>query len=346
MSTPTKRIGFCCKWIDHPHQVDGIKATDDCKQYNTGTTTVSWLNRQSRGVAEDRLWSIMKQNIEATRKLVEKVGTLHPQLRMVRLSSDILPVYTESSWRYFYQQTDVVAYMERHFRTIGDTARAHDVRLSFHPGQFTVLASDNPAIVESSIEEFEYHATMARMMGYGQQFQDFKCNIHISGRRGPQGFREAHSRLSPEARNMITVENEENSWGLDDCLTLRDIVPTVLDIHHHWCREGEFIENTDPRIAMVIESWCRDGVDRRPVVHYSQSREEYLSDLPTDSLPSRDALIASGINKQKLRAHSDFYHNQAMNKWALSHWQWADLCCEVKSKNLGAHKLYEYAMAG
>ena len=38
----TKKIGFACKWIDHAGQVDGIKATDDAKQYNTGSTTVSW----------------------------------------------------------------------------------------------------------------------------------------------------------------------------------------------------------------------------------------------------------------------------------------------------------------
>ena len=83
----TKKIGFACKWIDNPTQVDGIKPTDDCKQYNTNTTTVAWLNRQTRDVAEQKLWNIMVNNIESTRKLVERVGTLDDSLRMVRLSS-------------------------------------------------------------------------------------------------------------------------------------------------------------------------------------------------------------------------------------------------------------------
>lgn len=338
-----KRIGFACKWLDHAGQVDGIGPKDAAKQYNTGTTTRAWCNRQSRSVAEDKLWSIMKHNIESTRKLVEKVGTLYDSLRMVRLSSDILPLFTEPDWRYFYRQSDVVEYMERQFRRVGDAAKSNNVRLSFHPGQFCVLASDNPQIVESSIEEFEYHATMARMMGYGQRFQDFKCNVHISGRRGPHGVRESYLRLSPEARNMLTIENEENSWGLDDCLTLRDLCPIVLDIHHHYCREGEYIETTDPRIQLVIESWCRDGVDRRPVIHYSQSREEYLSGFSANKLPARDELIAAGINKQKLRAHSDFYHNEACNRWALTHWSWSDIMCESKAKNLASTKLFESA---
>ena len=62
------KIGFACKWIDNPSQVNGIKPTDDCKQYNTGTTTISWLNRQSKDVAVEKLWSLMKQNIESTKK--------------------------------------------------------------------------------------------------------------------------------------------------------------------------------------------------------------------------------------------------------------------------------------
>lgn len=330
-----KRLGFACKLIDHPSQMDAIKSNDACKQYNTGTTTVAWLNRQSVSIAEDRLWDLMKYNIESLRLLVSKVGTWEPHLRMARLSSEVLPVYTEPKWRYFYKQSDVIAYAERHFAEVGRIARERDVRLSFHPGQFCVLASDRPEIVESSIEEFEYHVDMARWMGYGQQFLDFKINIHIAGRAGPAGMRAAHSRLSPEARNCITVENEEISWGLNDTLSLADLMPTVLDIHHHWVREGEYIEVTDSRVKKFVDSWR----GRRPTMHYSVSREEYLAGHPSNVRPSRDALIASGMNKQKLRAHSDFYHNSAVNAWALSFLEVSDIMCECKSKNLGSAKL-------
>jgi len=144
----TKKIGFCCKLIDHAGQVDGIKPKDDCKKYNTGSTTVAWLNRQSTAVAEEKLWDLMKSNIEATRLLVKHVGELDETLRMVRLSSDILPVYTEPTWSRFWRLPDVRDYCERGFKQIGDLARENNVRLSMHPGQFTVLASDNPDIVD------------------------------------------------------------------------------------------------------------------------------------------------------------------------------------------------------
>jgi len=333
----TKRIGFACKWIDRPDQIDGIKPKDDCKKYNTGSTTVAWLNRQSKDVAEQKLWTLMEQNIESTRKLVERVGGLNENLRMVRLSSDILPVYTEPTYSYFYRRTDVRDYCERHFARIGDLARQTNTRLSFHPGQFTVLASDSDDIVRRSIEEFEYHADMVRWMGYGRTFQDFKINVHISGRRGPAGIKAALRRLSPEARNCITIENDEISWGIDSSLELANDLALVLDIHHHWIHSGEYISAQDDRVKRIADSWRGN----RGVIHYSVSREDLLGDHDTTDRPKLESLLESGYKKAKLRAHSNFYWNTAANEWALSFWDQFDIMCESKAKNLASFALYE-----
>ena len=339
MTLQLKRIGFACKWIDTPEQVNGIKSTDACKELNTGTTTVAWLNRQTREVAEQRLWDLMVQNISSTHKLVERVGSLDESLRMVRLSSDILPVYTESTWSYFWHKPDVRLYLEQNFSKVGECARSRGVRLSFHPGQFTVLASDNPDIVRRSIEEFEYHADMIRWMGYGQKFQDFKCNVHIAGRAGADGIRAVYPTLSLEARNTITIENEEMKHGLSDCLELSDIIPIVVDIHHHFIREGEYIQPNDRRIAQVEASWR--GL--RPTCHYSVSREDLLVGHATDCLPVMSQLLESGHKKSKLRAHSDFYWNTAVNDWALTFLDSFDIMCESKAKNLASRALHDRA---
>lgn len=335
----TKRIGFACKWIDRPDQVDGIKAKDDCKKYNTGSTTVAWLNRQSRDTATEKLWQLMEQNIESIRLLVERVGNLDPNLRMVRLSSDILPVYTEPTWSWFWRQADVRDYCEKNFLKVGETARQKDVRLSFHPGQFTVLASESDEIVNRSIEEFEYHTDMARWMSYGQKFQDFKINVHIAGRRGPQGIRDVLNRLSPEARNCLTIENDEITWGLEHSLELVNDCALVLDIHHHYIMTGEYIDPNDDRVKRVIDSWR----GQRPVIHYSVSREDLLVGHSSAVRPDLQLLLESGFKKSKLRAHSDFYWNSAVNEWALSFRPYADIMCESKSKNLASFALYEEA---
>jgi len=337
-----QRIGFACKYM-HPDQTQTKKLLEEIQRpLNTRSTTVQWLNRQTRDVAEERLWELMVHNIASYKRLIEYVGSLPNELRMVRLGSDVLPVYTQSDWCYYWRRPDVVAYCERAFAEVGETARALDVRLSMHPGQFTVLASDSEEIVERSIEEFEYHTDVIRWMGYGKTFQDFKCNVHISGRNGPAGIKAALKRLTPEARNTITIENDENKWGIDSSLELADDLALVLDIHHHWCREGEYLQPTDDRFARVIDSWR--GV--RPAIHYSYSRDTALPEgFAHDTMPDMTQLLEAGHKKAKLRAHSDYYPNQLVNDYALSFLPYADIMCESKCKNLASIDLYNYKEA-
>ena len=335
-----KRIGFACKWLNDPSECGGMKVNAVDRELNGRSTTMRWL-REHPAEAEQRQWDIMNHNTTAAVKMIERVATLPPERRMVRLGSEMLQGYTEKDWQAWWQQADVQRHLERIFAPIGETARRLDVRLSFHPGQFCVLASENDNIVNRSIEEFEYHADMARWMGYGTTFQDFKINVHISGKRGPAGIKAALQRLSPEARNCITIENDEMSWGLDSSLELADDVALVLDLHHHWIRTGEYISSQDDRIKRVVDSWR--GV--RPVIHYSTSREDVVVGHTDTVKPDLDALLAAGYKKQKLRAHSDFAWNQESNAWALTHWRWADIMVEAKGKNLASQQLYEQSLA-
>jgi len=335
-----KRIGFACKYMHHDQTLSTKLLEEKQRPLTERSTTITWLNNQKRDVAEERLWEIMEHNYQAAYNLVKYVGGLPSELRMVRLGSNQLPAYTESDWSYFWRKDDVRRAAERGYSRVGDLARSLDVRMSMHPGQFTVLASDNDDIVTRSIEEFEYHCDLIRWMGFGQQWQDFKCNVHISGRRGPAGIIDALQRLSPEARNTITIENDENSWGIDASLELEKHVALVLDLHHHWCNSGgEYIEPDDTRVARIVDSWR--GV--RPVLHYSVSREDYLQQHDNSIRPDFAGLLATGHKKAKLRAHSDYYWNTAVNEWALRFWDIGDIMCESKMKNLASIPLHSYA---
>jgi UV DNA damage repair endonuclease len=325
------RVGFCCKWINDPSEVAGMKVSAVDRDLNGRSTTMRWL-REHPAEAEQRQWDIMNHNTSAAVKLIERVATLPANRRMVRLGSEMLQGYTQKDWIDWWQRPEIQDHCAKIFAPIGETARRLDVRLSFHPGQFCVLASANPGIVDRSIEEFEYHADMVRWMGYGKSFQDFKINVHISGQQGPAGIRAAFNRLSPEARNCITIENEENSHNLDTCLELADILPIVLDVHHHWINSGEYIEPNDQRVQRVIDSWR--GV--RPAMHYSISREDILVGHARDIRPDMANLLSLGYKKQKLRAHSDFYWNDAVNSWVAEFADKFDIQCESKGKNLAS----------
>jgi UV DNA damage repair endonuclease len=338
-----QRIGFCCKYLD-PDQSQKPKVLKEIQQnFTEKQTTVAWMKRQDNAVAEQRMLDIVEHNMQSAYNLVKYVGGLPENRRMVRLGSNQIPMATEPTYRYVWDDPNNIRMLEKGFARVGQLARDLDVRISFHPGQFCVLASDTPDIVDRSIDEFEYHVNMARWMGYGQQFQDMKINVHISGRQGAEGIIKALPKLSPEALNTITIENDEMCWGLDESLKLKEHVALVLDIHHHWIRDEEYIQPEDDRVKAVIDSWR--GV--RPAMHYSYSRDEHLPSGNDTHTGMHDivGLLEQGHKKQKLRAHSDYFPNADANAWALSFWSQFDIQCEAKAKNLASQQLYEQAMA-
>jgi len=331
--TNKKRIGFCCKWLS---DLDP-KSNSINRELNGKSTTMKWLREHSED-AVAKQWELMNFNARAAYNLVERVGSLDPELRQVRLGSEMLQGYTESNWKDWWQQPSVQQHLESIFAPVGELARKLDVRLSFHPGQFCCLVSDNPEIVENSLAEMEYHTDLARWMGYGKEFQDFKINVHVSGRNGPGAMRKVVKRMSPELRNCLTLENDEFTIDIDDLIELRDIAAIVFDVHHHWIKTGEYFSPHDDRVNYILESWR--GV--RPVMHYSQCREDLLVGHDPDVLPDMNTLLDAGFKKTKLRAHSDFMWNAAQNEQMLKFWEWADIQVEAKAKNLASADLLDY----
>ena len=99
---------------------------------------------------------------------------------------------------------------------------------------------------------------------------------------------------------------------------------------------GEYISANDDRIKRVQDSWR--GV--RPAMHYSVSREDLLVDHPASIKPNFGKLLEQGYKKAKLRAHSDYYWNDAVNEWAWTFTDDFDIMCESKAKNLASIDFY------
>ncbi|MDO7898362.1 UV DNA damage repair endonuclease UvsE [Pseudomonas citrulli] len=326
------RIGFACQYR-HPErglstgELKGIESP-----FNPRTTTLRWMDGVSAQVARDKLVEVVTHNLDAQLRLIAYVAELPPTLRMLRLSSDLLPFYSHPKVHGFYLDPAIQRQLEKGFASMGGLARARDIRLSFHPGQYCVLGSDKPAVVENSIAEFEYHADMIRMMGYGRRFQDFKCNVHIAGRLGGEGIRAIWQRLSEVARHCITFENDEKTYGVDDCLQLADLAPVVLDIHHCWIHENDYLAPDSPRVDRIIESWR--GV--RPTMHYSQPPERLQAlGFDADHKLEMAALLAV-VSKRDLYGHSARMWNHWTNAYARQFMDRFDIMLEAKDKNLAA----------
>ena len=328
------KIGFACKYHSDDKQ--------EQRRYNFSTTTWRALQQLEHGDRVDKLESLCEGNVGKLANLLVCVGSLPVEARMLRLSGDIFPLITHPGTTEVYQEIDVSGLRDL-LRYLGSYARQMDIRLSFHPGQFTILGSSNPRVVEDSIRELEYHTWLLTSMGYsGWHDHGVAINIHAGSKSSSLGvLRQNIGQLSEACRNFLTIENDEFSWDLATLARdLGDIVAIVPDLHHEWIHCGHYAEPDSYVMDWVVESWR--GV--RPKLHCAFSREEILGERVTrDTLPNLAYLTGVlGLKKSELRKHSDGMWHPALMDYYAQFTDRFDIMVEAKHKQVAAQQLYDH----
>ena len=328
------RIGFACKWVDD-ESPEAVEVTSFKR------TTVAWC-KQNPSQTVRRIEELVEQNCNALDALIGNVAALVPERRMCRLTSDLLPLFTHAVGTGFYSSQENLEYIQKRFQVAGAVAKAAGVRLSFHPGQFTVLNSPDPGLVNRSIEEVEMHTQQAGWLGYTRWHEEGFCiNIHAGGKAGGlDSLKTAIARLSTEAQNLLTIENDEFSWKTQDLADANLPVPIVVDVHHHWIHTGKYLLPESELWARVIEGW--KGV--RPKIHCAMSNVEHLVGYETE-MPVLAELLKNKT-KTALRAHSQSAHHLPSIDYFLTFWPTTDLMWEGKRKNADQEIIHARAVRG
>lgn len=190
-------------------------------------------------------------------------------IRMYRMSASIAPYATHPDLPQFHAQ---VQESLPELAELGAAARRQDLRLSSHPGQYVVLNSQGPEIVQKAINDLEHQAELFDAMGLGPEAV---VNIHVGG--APDGvpagldrFEAGFARLSEAAQRRVVVENDDRTYALSDVLELSGRIgrPVVWDILHHHCHDPVGIPNEEA-LRLALATWPEGVV---PKIHYSSPR--------------------------------------------------------------------------
>ncbi len=192
-------------------------------------------------------------------------------ITMYRMSSDLAPYVTHPDMPQFHGQIKACSL---ELRELGAWARALGLRLSFHPSQFVVLNSPDPALVQKSIADLEAQAEMLDCMELGPEAV---LIIHVGGVYGDKAvsrgrWSETYERLPQAVRRRLVLENDDVRFSAADILTIHEQtgVPLVFDYQHHWCNNSEGLE-VGYALGRCVRSWPSDV---RPKIHFSSPRTE------------------------------------------------------------------------
>ena len=261
-------------------------------------------------------------------------------IKVYRMSSDMMP------WMSEYKLSDLPDYQQISalLKAVGKLAMDNNQRLSFHPGQFCVLASPNEKVVINAINELNKTAQILDLMGLPKSAAA-KINIHVGGAYGDKKsaldrFCKNFKRLQPSAQARLTVENDDKA-SMYSVMDLYQYVytvvgiPIVFDYHHHKFCPGGLSEEGALRLA--ASTWG----DVKPCTHYSESRRQeqtlIMENIMSKNNITHDTLhdwptiakMHKEVSKIKVQAHSD-YIIEEIQDYGLD----IDVVVEAKAKEL------------
>ncbi len=201
------------------------------------------------------------------------------RIPMYRMSSELAPYATHPDMPQFHA---MVAESAPELAAVGRKARELDIRLSFHPSQYVLLNSPDPALTKKSIWDLASQAEMLDRMELGPEAV---MVTHVGGAYGDvEGSRarwvETWSTLPEHVRRRLVLEHDDIRFSAADVLWVHEHtgVRLIFDYQHHWCLNPQHLDTIDV-LRRILATWP-DGV--RPKIHFSSPRTELRELTKTD----------------------------------------------------------------
>lgn len=211
-------------------------------------------------------WERLRETVAGNLACLERI--LHWNVQhgflFFRITSDLIPLASHPANRFPWDEAFALD-----LARIGAFIRAAGMRISMHPGQYTLLNSPRPEVVEAARRELAYHARVLDRMGLDRTA---KIQIHIGGVYGDKRaalarFVREVERLDPAIRARLVVENDERLFNLEDCLAVSGEtgLPVVLDVFHREVHpDGRTLLEA---LSAAAATWRTE--DGPPMVDYS-----------------------------------------------------------------------------
>lgn len=259
-----------------------------------------------RSYTPELLVTKIQQNLACLRQIL--CYNIQHDLRFFRISSDLIPFASHQ-----VNQFDWPNYFQTEFRQLGQLIRDHDLRISMHPDQFTLLNPLDPEILQRSIAELNYHCQVLDLL---ELDQTAKVQLHVGGVYGDktaamERFVQNYLTLPAQIKRRLVIENDDRAYTVQDCVLIhaQTQIPVLFDtLHHEILNQGESLATA---FLAAQQTWQpHDGV----------IMVDYSSQAPNSRRGKHTATLDAHHFEQTIRQLTGDY----------------DLMLEIKDKELSA----------
>ena len=211
-------LGYCCI---------SLGVNEGVSKKDTIMVNRSMVRRTFDAQGLDYVSQLVILNLQDTLKILNY--NIENDILVYRMSSDSFPWMTE----YQFQDLPNFDKIQYLLSEIGVKVKSNELRVSYHPGPFNVLASENPSVVIKTINELNKHAELMDLMGLDQN-NFYPINIHINTTKPSREeaairFCENFTKLSDSCKKRLVVEQDDKESQYS-VLTLYNLVHTKIGI--------------------------------------------------------------------------------------------------------------------
>ena len=276
-----------------------------------GVLNTNLKSCNAKNVCDEKLLDIIEHNLKSLENMI--AYNIKNSIHLFRISSDLIsfgssPLNKLHWWDIFSNE----------FSKIGRKIRENNIRVSMHPGQYTVLNSPNKDVANRAVEDLNYHSKVLDSLGVNVEN---KIVLHIGGvyndkKQAINRFISNYGNLDDRVKRRLVIENDDKSYNINDVIEIGTKlgIPVIFDNLHNEinpCNEDK------SELYWINESkntWKdKDGYQK---IHYSQ---QDISKKP-----------GSHSNTIAVDRFVNFYGSLERED--------IDIMLEVKDKNLSAVK--------
>lgn len=264
-----------------------------------------------KNATDEQLLSLIKHNLDSLDNMIEY--NIRNDIRLFRISSDIIPFGSSLADKLPWDDV----YSEK-LESIGDKIRKAGMRVSMHPGQYTVLNSIDESVAERAAKDLDYHARFLDSLGLGPEH---KMILHLGGAYGDkesakERFISRYKLLNIPVKKRLVLENDDKLFNIEDVLytATKAGMPAVYDNLHNAVNPADVSRKDVEWIEKCRETWTKEDGPQK--VHYSQQN--------LDKRP--------GAHSESIRINEFLEFYQEVSGTGT------DIMLEVKDKNLSALK--------
>ncbi|MEN6418614.1 MAG: UV DNA damage repair endonuclease UvsE, partial [Clostridiaceae bacterium] len=232
-----------------------------------------------KNASPERLLSLVSNNLRALGAMIDY--NIKNNILLYRVSSDLVPFGSS-----FARDIPWEAENEAFLCSIRKKIAASGMRVSMHPGQYTVLSSPDADVTARGVEDLRYHARVLDSLAPGREH---KIVLHGGGKYGdtPSAMRRfvsAFRDLDASVVRRLVLENDGSIYTISEVFELAGIIgtPVIYDNLHNALNPADKTKDDAYWIAQAAPTWsAADGPQK---LHYSQQHLVKTRGAHSDSI--------------------------------------------------------------